>query len=87
MRPAFEQLRGDDQHGGVWSKILLVNETLHTGKFDWVLWMDFDTLFTNMSSKMEDFMENAKNHLKEGQQWDDVSMIAASDWYHITICI
>ena len=83
--PFFQNPKYDDK-GGVWSKIVLVNETLETGKFEWVLWMDFDSLFTNMSSKMEDFMENAKNHLKEGQRCEDVAMIAASDWYNIIIC-
>jgi hypothetical protein len=65
----------------VWSKIPLVNEALDTEKFDWVLWMDFDTLFTNMSTKMEDFMKDARiNHLNTGQRWEDVDMIAAPDW-------
>jgi hypothetical protein len=82
---AFFQKPKYDDKGGVWSKIVLVNETLQTGNFEWALWMDFDTLFTNMSSKMEHFMENAKSHLKQGQRWEDVSMIAASDWYRITI--
>lgn len=85
MYSFFEKPKYDDK-GGVWSKIPLVNETLETGKFEWVLWMDFDSLFTNMSSKMEDFMENATTYLKEGQNWEDVSMIAGPDWYHITIC-
>lgn len=82
--PFFQKPEYDDK-GGVWSKIVLVNETLETGNFEWVLWMDFDSLFTNMSTKMEDFMENAKNYLKEGQRWEDVSIIAAPDWYCIII--
>ena len=83
---AFFQKPKYDNKGGVWSKVVLVNETLETGKFEWVLWMDFDSLFMNMSTKMEHFMENAKKHLKEGQKWEDVSMIAAPDWYETTTC-
>src|SRR5436190_14938847 len=76
---SFQRPKYDDK-GGVWSKIVLVNETLESGNFEWALWMDFDSLFMNMSTKIEDFMENAKNHLKEGQRWEDVAMIAAPDW-------
>jgi hypothetical protein len=80
MIPVFEKLKNDDQ-GGVWAKLILVNETLNTDRFDWVLWMDFDTLFTNLSSKMEDFVDDVRtNHLSPGQSWDEVSMIAAPDW-------
>ena len=67
MLPFFRKPKNDDQ-GGVWSKLVLVNETLNTGKYDWVLWMDFDTLFTNLSVTMEDFMEDAKEfHLGASQ--------------------
>ena len=72
--------------GGVWTKIPLVNQTLAMVRFEWVLWMDFDTLFTNMHYKMEEFMQDAQmnhlNALKTGQKWNDVNMIAAADWYH-----
>jgi hypothetical protein len=79
MLPFFERPKGDEQ--GVWAKLPLVNETLNSGKYDWVLWMDFDTLFTNLSIKMEDFISDAReNHLAEGQSWDEVSIIAAPDW-------
>jgi hypothetical protein len=54
------------------------------GRFEWVLWMDFDTLFTNMHYKMEEFMQDAQtnhlNALKTRQKWNDVDMIAAADW-------
>jgi len=80
--PTFKSPKGDDM-GGVWSKIPLVNQTLAMGRFEWVLWMDFDTLFTNLHHKMEDFMEDAQtnhlNALQTGQKWSDVSMIASAD--------
>lgn len=63
-----------------------MNETLDTGQYDWALWMDFDTLFTNLSTTMEEFMEDAKeNHRETGQKWEDVDMIAAPDWYFTTL--
>lgn len=79
----FEPLEHDDM-AGVWAKIPVVNETLNRGTFEWVLWMDFDTLFTNMALKMESFMEDVHaNHLDRlntGQQWSDVDIIVAPDW-------
>ena len=81
MIPVFDRLKGDDQYGGVWSKILLVNETLRSGQYEWVLWLDFDSLFTNLSMKMEDFVDDVRNnHLSSDQDWGEVSMIAAPDW-------
>jgi hypothetical protein len=58
---------------------------MNAGDFDWVLLMDFDTLFTNMAIRMEDFMNDARaNHLdnlKTGQRWEDVDLIVSGDWY------
>ena len=62
----------------------MVYETLNSGLYEWVLWKDFDTLFTNTSIRIEDFMEDVKiNHLNSldtGQQWKDVDMIVSRDW-------
>ena len=73
-----------DDQSGVWAKLPLVNETLNKGSFEWVLWLDFDTLFTNMNIRMEDFIEDVKtndlNKHNTGQQWSDVDMIVAPDW-------
>jgi hypothetical protein len=69
---------------GVWAKIPLVLQAFNMGEFEWVMWMDFDTLFMNMSCRMEDFMEDVRrNHVdahKTGQKWEDVSIIASPDW-------
>jgi hypothetical protein len=84
FHPYFQELPHDDV-GRVWSKIPLVNHTFNIGEPDWVLWMDFDTLFTNMSFTFEEFIADAKeNHLdaqKTGQKWIDVDMIITADWY------
>ena len=84
FHPFFHQLPYDDV-GGVWSKIPLVNHTFSLGDPDWVLWMDFDTLFTNMSFTFEEFMRDVKENYvdlqKTGQKWIDVDMIVTADWY------
>jgi len=89
LLPTFQSPRNDDV-GGVWTKIFLTHQELASGKYDWILWMDFDTLFTNMSTRIEDFLDDAKtNHLNKfnnGQTWEDVDIIAAADWFahHLT---
>jgi len=84
FHPYFQPLPHDDVVG-VWSKIPLVNRTLDIGDPDWVLWMDFDTLFTNMSFTFEEFLKDAREkHLdahKTGQKWIDVDIIITADWY------
>jgi mannan polymerase II complex MNN10 subunit len=59
-----------------------VRQELATEEYEWVLWMDFDTLFTNTSIRIEEFLEDAKSHVNRfetGQKWEDVDMIAAAD--------
>lgn len=84
FHPYFHELPHDDV-GRVWSKIPLVNHTFSIGDPDWVLWMDFDTLFTNMSFTFEEFMRDVKgnyvNLQNTGQKWIDVDIIISADWY------
>jgi galactosyl transferase GMA12/MNN10 family len=66
----------------VWAKIPLVLNALESRPYEWVLFMDFDTLFTNLSITIESFLEETKETwLSPDQKWEDVSMIAAPDWY------
>ena len=62
----------------------IILDAMDDENIEWVLWMDFDTLFMNMSARIEDFLLDAeKNHVdmfNTGQQWSDVNMIATKDW-------
>jgi galactosyl transferase GMA12/MNN10 family len=76
-----EQLKNDGQ-SMVWAKIPVILNALNSRPYEWVLFMDFDTLFTNLSITIESFLEETKETcLRPGQKWEDVSMIAAPDWY------
>jgi hypothetical protein len=80
--PIFE-LPKLDGVAAVWSKIPLLLQAMDTTDCDWVLWMDFDTLFSNLTVRMDDFLESAKRDVNKhgtGQQWGEVHMIAAGDW-------
>ena len=68
--------------GSVWDKIPLIRDALDMKPhYEWILFMDFDTLFTNLSISIEDFLDDAKqHHLRGNQRWNDVSIIASPDW-------
>jgi hypothetical protein len=83
--PSFRDPK-DGKSSGVWNKIVFLNQTLQSGKYDWVLWMDFDTLFTDMRSTIEDFMDECKMDIETSggdRLWTDINIIAAPDWYVI----
>jgi hypothetical protein len=81
--PTFENSPLWDK-AGVWAKIPLVIDAFDKDDIEWVMWMDFDTLFMNTSRRMEDFIDDARmNHLdahNTGQKWEDVGLIASPDW-------
>ena len=43
----------------MWSKIVVVNETLNSGSHEWVLWTDFDTSVVSSSN----FLATRSNNL------------------------
>jgi len=80
--PAIEESQLHE--GSVWDKIPLIGEALDMRpRYEWILFVDFDTLFTNLSISIEDFLHDAeRHHLRGNQRWSNVSMIASADWYH-----
>lgn len=44
-----------------WYKIAFVNKILKENKYDYVLWVDSDTLVTNMNIKIEDIVKSNKD--------------------------
>eukprot|EP00899_Mesostigma_viride_P020258 jgi/Mesvir1/28233/Mv04780-RA.1 len=43
-----------------WSKIRAVKEVVRTGRYDWVLWMDADALFTNHEVALGDVLHEVR---------------------------
>lgn len=39
-------------------KIIFINNLLNSNEYDWILWLDNDTLFTNFNKKIEDVIDN-----------------------------
>ena len=44
-----------------WSKILLVQEAMKNPKYKWIFWSDADSLITNLSIRLEDFIDENYN--------------------------
>lgn len=74
----------NDDRGDVWAKMPILLDAMEDDHIEWVLWIDFDSLFMNMSTRIEDFLLDAEMNyvdmLNTGQKWWDVDMIATKDW-------
>jgi len=50
----------------------MIEDALKANKYDWIWWVDFDTLVTNMTIKVEDIIEQYAT--------DQADMILTADW-------
>lgn len=48
----------DESRPVPWTKILLMQKVLQSGKYDWVFWTDADSIFTNFNIRLESFIDN-----------------------------
>jgi len=55
----------------------MVEAAIATGLYDWVWWMDFDTLITNNTIKIEDLIEES---LANKTNADLIDFIFTPDW-------
>lgn len=50
---------------------------IRSGHYEWIWWVDFDTLITNHNVKLEDIIhESLENHPKP----ESVDMLLTADW-------
>lgn len=49
----------DDNHGVMWYKFTMIERLLKSAEYDWIWWIDFDTLMTNMGTKIEDIIHDS----------------------------
>jgi len=61
-----------------WSKLLVVKRFLP--QYEWIFWMDLDSIVTNYTIRAEDLIEIAETYKKPDQQMD---FIIAEDWNNI----
>ncbi|RMZ66716.1 galactosyl transferase GMA12 MNN10 family-domain-containing [Pyrenophora seminiperda CCB06] len=60
----------------VWWKFDMVERLTKSGKYDWIWWVDFDTLITNTSIKITDIIDE---ELQKANNPDEVDIIFTHD--------
>ena len=73
----FFDFEMENKRGAMWHKFVMVESAISTGLYDWVWWMDFDTLITNNTIKVEDVVEESLANLTNP---DLIDFIFTSDW-------
>ena len=67
----------NEPRGTMWHKFVMLEEAMETKKYDWIWWIDFDTLITNTTIRLEDIIqESLANHT----QPDKVDFLFTADW-------
>ena len=67
----------DLEGNGFWHKLDMVEQVIKEEKSDWMFWIDFDTLITNSTIKVEDIINET---LAAHKNPDKVDMIFTPDW-------
>jgi mannan polymerase II complex MNN10 subunit len=61
----------------MWHKFVMLEEAMATKKYDWIWWIDFDTLITNTTIKLEDIIRES---LADYTKPKDVDFLLTADW-------
>ena len=48
----------DNKIGSTWNKVLAIQKILNTNLYDWIFWMDADTIIIKKSIKLEDYLDD-----------------------------
>jgi mannan polymerase II complex MNN10 subunit len=65
----------------MWGKFDMLQRIIERGGYEWVWWMDFDTLITNMTTRVEDVIEEGlQGAERQGKRKEDVDWLFTADW-------
>jgi len=67
-----------EERGPVWHKIPMIEDLVKKGQHEWTWWIDFDSLITNGTMKLENVIAEA---LKGHQNPTEVDMILTADCF------
>lgn len=74
----YEVPKDSDLENPVWHKLTMFEQAAATGKYDWLWWIDFDTVITNTTVKLEDVISES---LLGRQNEKDIDFLLTADWY------
>ncbi|KAI5801812.1 galactosyl transferase [Pyronema domesticum] len=60
----------------VWHKLNMIEYLIRTEEFDWIWWIDYDTVITNTETKLEDVILDA---LRSAEKADEIDFILTAD--------
>jgi len=70
----------NEPRGAMWHKFVMLETAMATKKYDWIWWIDFDTLITNTTIKLEDIIqESLANHTRP----NDVDFLLTADCFQL----
>jgi hypothetical protein len=75
-------LEANNDRGLMWHKFDMVQRAINSTQYDWVWWIDFDTLVMNMNIKVEDIIADALANVTDP---DKIDFLFTPDWYVYTI--
>lgn len=61
-----------------WHKLDMLEFLVRTGDYDWIWWVDYDTVITNTSIKIEDIVASA---LRGEKRAGDIDLLLTADWF------
>lgn len=56
----------------------MIERLINKGGYDWIWWMDFDTLITNTNIEIRDIIEES---LAKVERADRIDYLLTHDWY------
>ena len=65
------------KYGTTYWKFNMVERLIRTGKWDWIWWVDFDTLITNTDIKVADIIQEA---LDGAPNPNNIDWLTSHDW-------
>lgn len=67
----------NEARGTMWHKFIMLEEAMATKKYDWIWWIDFDTLITNTTIKIEDIIQES---LASYTRPNELDFLFTADW-------
>lgn len=65
------------ERGTTWLKFDMIERLIQAEQHDWIWWMDFDTLITNTTVKLEDVISET---LANSTEPDNTDFLVTDDW-------
>jgi mannan polymerase II complex MNN10 subunit len=68
----------------MWHKFNMLEAAIETNKYDWIWWIDFDTLITNTTVELADIvLESLANETLARQE--KIDFLFTADWYALPL--